>query len=473
MRLALQATQSLAQVQQQQEPPMQIGIGAAVQPTGTLPGDPAIQLVQVAEGLVDPVNVAAPNDGSGRIFIVERVGTIRIVENDQLLDEPFLDISEVVKTDFLEQGLLGLAFHPDYAQNGRFFVNYTDWRTNGDTHVVEFSVSDDNPNQANPDSARVLLTYDQPFVNHNGGTIKFGPDGYLYIAAGDGGMAGDPYRTAQDLSSPLGKLLRIDVDVEEHQGYGIPEDNPFAGRVLYSPQANQMAQDGSYAPDARPEIWAYGLRNPWQFSFDRETGDLYIADVGQNSWEEINFQPADSMGGVNYGWPVLEASHCYPPDTDCQPFGVLPVAEYPIPSEGCSITGIGVYRGEDFPSLDGIYFASDFCSGRVWGLTQGENGAWHFARLLDVPLRATGAGEDEAGNLYLAVCNCTFGRDYDPYANPGGTVWRIVAADQVPEGAVTPETGAEPTDEPAAEEETEGEGAAEEEPTEGETEDND
>jgi hypothetical protein len=258
---------------------------------------------------------------------------------------------------------------------------------------------------------------------------------------GDGGMAGDPYKNAQDLSNLLGKLLRIDVDVENGQGYAIPDDNPFAGEVIYSSQANNLAQDGSYIPDARPEIFVYGLRNPWEFSFDRQTGDLYIADVGQNAWEEINMVTAESAPGANFGWPLLEGSHCYWPDAECTAFGVLPVAEYANESDiGCSITGIGTYRGDEFAGLDGIYFASDFCSGIVWGLMQGEDGAWHFSELLNTSLLVTGAGEDEAGNLYVAACNCQFGRNYDPYADPGGTVWRLVAADAVPEGAETAPT---------------------------------
>lgn len=434
------------------------GIGSAVQPEGTLPGDPQIELVPVAEGLIDPVNVAAPNDGSGRIFIVERVGTILIVEDGQLLDEPFLDISNDMKIDFLEQGLLGLAFHPDYAENGRFFVNYTDYRTNGTTFVVEFTVSDDDPNVADVDSARVILTIDQPYINHNGGTLRFGPDGYLYIASGDGGMAGDPHRQSQDLSTLLGAILRIDVDVNSHLqgGYGIPEDNPFMGQVLFSSQANSLAQDGSYIPNARPEIWAYGLRNPWQFSFDGQTGDLYIADVGQREWEEINFEPADSEGGVNYGWPILEGSYCYPPDADCAPFGVLPVAEYSNSSEfGCSITGVGVYRGEASPSLDGIYFASDYCSGIFYGLTRDDNEEWHFAQLLDTDLRIAGAGEGEDGELYVAACACQFGRAYDPYDDPAGTVWRIAAADAVAPDEETIDEEAEPVATPEPEEEPE------------------
>jgi glucose/arabinose dehydrogenase/predicted lipoprotein with Yx(FWY)xxD motif len=412
------------------------GLGSAVQPEGTLPGEPSIQLVKVADGLIDPVNVAAPADGSNRIFIVERTGTIRILQDGELLDEPFLDISDTVRTGFLEQGLLGLAFHPNYSENGRFFVYYIDYRTNGDSVLAEFQVSDGDANVADPESARVLLTHDQPFINHNGGNLTFGPDGYLYLSLGDGGLAGDPYRNAQDLSNILGSIIRIDVDADVRRGYAIPEDNPFSGMVLYSPTANNEAQDGGYIPDAAPEIWVYGLRNPWEFSFDRETGDLYIADVGQNEWEEINFVAAGEQGGQNFGWPDLEASHCYV-DENCTPTGVLPVAEYANPEPGCSITGIGVYRGGQSTTLDGIYFSSDFCSGKVWGLTRNDQNEWLFAELLDTELLVTGAGEGEDGELYVAACNCQFGRNYDPFANPGGTLWRIVQSDQVPEGAET------------------------------------
>ncbi len=435
---------------------------AAPAAEGTLPGNPSITLVKVAEGLADPVNVASAPDGSGRVFVIERIGRIRIIQDGQLLPEPFLDIQPIVKIDFLEQGLLGLAFHPNYAENGRFFVYYIDWRTNGDSVLAEFAVSDD-PNVADPDSARVLFTHDQPFVNHNGGTIQFGPDGYLYIAMGDGGLAGDPYRNAQDLSNFLGKILRIDVDVEEgsYHPYDIPADNPFQGKVLSGPAAREASGDGSYQPDARAEIWAYGLRNPWQFSFDSLTGDLYIADVGQGMWEEVNVQEADAGGGQNYGWPTMEGSHCYPEDSGCSPLGVLPVAEYSHEDGSCSITGVGSYRGTVSPSLDGIYFYSDYCSGKFWGLVRDEGMAPVTAELLDTELLITGAGADEAGELYVTSCTCDFARDYNPFENQTGIVWRLVATDQVPEGAetvadapvgeATPEPAAEATPEPAAE----------------------
>jgi glucose/arabinose dehydrogenase len=393
-----------------------------------LPGIPTLQLVQVASGLADPVQVAAPQDGSGRLFIVERVGRIRIVQNGELLATPFLDLSALVQDDALEQGLLGLAFHPHYAENGRFFVYYTDWRTNGDSFVVEYQVSED-PNRADPASGKVLLTQDQPFVNNNGGTLQFGPDGYLYIAMGDGGLAGDPYGNAQNRSSLLGKLLRIDVDGVAGQVYRIPADNPFPGQVLESTAAMEAAQNGTYLPNARPEIWAYGLRNPWQFSFDPASGDLYIPDMGQNQWEEINVQLAGAAGGSNYGWPQMEGSHCYPAGSACGLSGVPPVAEYEHGEEHCGLIGIGVYRGQASPSLAAIYFSADHCSGTFWGLIRNPVGGWLFAQLGDTELQVSGAGRDQAGELYVTACSCASDRGYDPQANPGGSVWRLVAAD--------------------------------------------
>jgi glucose/arabinose dehydrogenase len=415
-------------------PAPDLNVTAPAQPGGTLPGNPEIQLVKVADGLADPVNVAAPNDDSGRVFVVERVGRLRIIDADgNLLPEPFLDLTELVQNDYLEQGLLGLAFHPDYATNGRFFVHFTDYHTNGDNFIMEFTVSDDDPNVANREGGRLLMAVDQPYVNHNGGTIHFGPDGYLYIGIGDGGLGGDPYDTAQDRSLLLGKLLRIDVDPEGGLAYGIPADNPYSqARVVQSNSITDVIGE--------TEIWAYGLRNPWQFNFDPATGDLYIADVGQVTWEEINFQSANSPGGQNYGWDFQESAHCYPAAVEQCPrtqLGTLPVAEYKHGEDGCSITGIGVYRGEEFPSLDGIYFNSDWCTGRIWGLTRDDDGIWMFQQLLDTGLLVTGSGTDDVGNLYATACECEFSRQYDPFENPRGTVWRIVAADQVPEGAET------------------------------------
>jgi glucose/arabinose dehydrogenase len=414
-----------------------------VEPGGDLPGDPSVQLVKVADGFIDPINVQTANDGSGRIFVIERTGTIRIIDKDgKVLDEPFLDISDEVKIDFLEQGLLGVAFHPDYKNNGRFFVYYSDYLTNGDHFLVEYHVSKDDPNKADPDSGKVLLTVDDPYVNHNSGTMHFGADGYLYFTIGDGGLAGDPYDNAQDLNSLHGKILRIDVDTDGTRPYNIPADNPYApGGVEQSSVANDAAQTNAYHPDAAPEIWAYGLRNPWQFSFDSETGDMYIADVGQVFWEEINFVPADQVknGGMNFGWDPMEASHCYPPDESesCAKVGEMPVAEFQHGDNGCSITGIGVYRGDTSPDLDGIYFSSDFCSGKVWGLERDDSGAWQFQELLDTDLAVTGAGPGEDGELYATSCTCQFGRDYNPFDNPTGVVWKLVQTDQVPDGAET------------------------------------
>jgi glucose/arabinose dehydrogenase/plastocyanin len=443
---------------------------AVARPGGTLPGNVAIQLVKVVGGLVDPVNLANAGDGSGRLFVVQRTGQILIIDQDgTLLEEPFLDISALVKIDHQEQGLLGLAFHPDYANNGLFYIYYSDFRTNGDHFLVERKVSADDPNKADPDYARVLLSEEDPFTNHNGGTLHFGPDGYLYLSIGDGGSAGDPYDNAQDLSTVLGKILRIDVNVQGGEPYAIPADNPFAGGgIIAEPAAGQLAQTGDYRPDARREIWAYGLRNPWQFAFDRATGDLYVADVGQNRWEEVNFQPAGDPGGQNYGWDRLESAHCYPPAafappgtpvpvdeaTTCDPVGVPPVAEYNHDDGSCSITGLGVYRGTTSPSLDGIYFNADYCTGKFWGLQRDEAGQWVYQELLRTTLRPTGAGQDEAGELYVTSCaTCgSGGRRYDPYADPQGEVWRLVAADQVPQGAeVAPTPAPEGTTPEAAE----------------------
>jgi len=337
--------QDASPLPQSTTPPAQVG--------GTLPGDPAIQLVQVATGLVDPINVA--DDGSGRVFVVERVGRIRIVDTDgTLLEQPFLDIQGSVKTDFLEQGLLGMAFPPDYADSGYFYVYYSDYSTNGNLRLVRYHVSDD-PNVADDDSATLMVEWQaDPYINHNGGTVRFGPDGMLYWSTGDGGLAGDPYDNAQNRRNPYGKIHRIQPTPEGDTPFVIPADNPFAetGEVQLNPP-----DPAAYHPGADRTIWAYGFRNPWQFSFDSKTGDLYIADVGQNTWEEIDFQAAGSPGGQNYGWDFLEASHCYPETvTECprQQVGVLPVAEYDHASGDCSITGLGVSRSADAPTLDGI-----------------------------------------------------------------------------------------------------------------------
>ncbi|HEX7023137.1 MAG TPA: PQQ-dependent sugar dehydrogenase [Trueperaceae bacterium] len=350
-----------------------------------------IGLDEVASGLERPISMTHAGDGTGRLFVVEQTGRIRVIQDGRLLREPFLDLRSIVSCCG-EQGLLGLAFHPDYEQNGRFFVDYTD--ATGNTVVAEYHVSED-ADRAAPDSGRGLLQVEQPYDNHNGGQLAFGPDGYLYISLGDGGSGGDPHGNGQNLGTLLGKILRIDVD--EGDPYAIPDDNPFA-----------------HQSGARPEIWAYGLRNPWRFSFDRQTGDLWIADVGQSQWEEVNLQPAGSQGGENYGWNVMEGAHCYQPDEGCDESGkVLPLLEYSH-DEGCSITGGYRYRGETQPGLRGVYLFSDYCSGTIWGARQDEKGAWRSEVLLEPGFGITTFGEDEAGELYVA--------DYGD-----GTIYRVVA----------------------------------------------
>ena len=448
------------------------------QPGGDLPGDPQIQLVRVGGEFAEPVNVVAPNDGSGRLFVLERGGTIQIVDaNGEKLPEPFLDWTGQTMAAFLEQGMLGMAFHPNFAENGIFYINYTDLLRSGDVLTLQMRVSAANPNKADPESAEVISFRAQPYPNHIGGDIVFGPDGCLYIGHGDGGLEGDPLDAGQDLSTHLGKILRIDVNPAlglppcgkgggaaggdeaaagdqgpepiTHtvssssagaeligEGYAIPADNPFTtGDEILNLFGLEEEDFARYHPVAKPEIWAFGIRNPWQFSFDRETGDLWIGDVGQNFWEEIDFEPASSEGGFNYGWKFLQGSHCFPNvlEPDCPKVGVLPVAEYPHdPSGGSTVIGGHVYRGEEFPALEGIYFVSDYVSGRVWGIAPGEDGTWQMEELLNTGLFVTGSGEDEAGNIYFTSCECGYGQ---LAPNPVGALWRVVAADAVPDGA--------------------------------------
>jgi len=301
--------------------------------------DFGLALERVVDGLDAPVLVtSAPGDS--RLFVVERPGRIRIVAGGSVLARPFVDITALT-TSGGERGLLGLAFHPGYATNGRLYVNHTDLE--GDTRVVELTATD--PDRADPSSLRTVLEVAQPFSNHNGGHLAFGPDGMLYIGLGDGGSGGDPQGNGQRPSTLLGSMLRVDVDGAG--SYEVPQDNPFLGD-----------------PSAAPETWAFGLRNPWRFSFDRVKGDLYIADVGQNAREEISFQPSASGGGQNYGWNVLEGSSCFA-TAPCDPTGTtLPVHEY-THADGCSVTGGYVYRGAAVPSMAGRYVFSDFCGGWI------------------------------------------------------------------------------------------------------------
>lgn len=342
---------------------------------------PPVELELVVGGLSAPVYLTGAGDGSGRLFLVEQPGRIRVYDPEQGILSTFLDLRPRVRSGG-ERGLLSVAFHPRYRENGRFFVNYTR-EPDGATVVAEYRVSPGDPNRADPQSERVLLTIEQPFPNHNGGQLQFGPDGRLYVGMGDGGSAGDPLGHGQDLSTLLGALLRLDVDSREP--YAIPEDNPFVGRA-----------------GARPEIWAYGLRNPWRFSFDRCDGRLFLADVGQDRWEEVDL----IRKGGNYGWNVMEGAHCFQPPVGCRTEGLeLPIAEYDH-SWGCSITGGYVYRGTRLPGLLGRYLFGDFCSGRIWTLTPLVPDAqsaseWQMDELLDTTLNISSFGEDEAGELYV------------------------------------------------------------------------
>lgn len=341
---------------------------------------PELVITRHAGQLSAPVGITHAADGSGRIFVVEQQGRIRIVRNGVTQTLPFLNISTRVLFGG-ERGLLSVAFPPQYAEKGHFYVNYTR-QPDGATVVARYRVSPD-PDVADPSSGEVILVIPQPFENHNGGQLAFGPDGFLYIGMGDGGSGGDPLNNGQDPSTLLGKMLRIDVE-SGAPPYEVPSSNPFVGSFPF-----------------RPEIWALGLRNPWRFSFDRLTGDLYIADVGQNRFEEVNVQPVSSGGGENYGWRIMEGRECFNPSACSSQSLTLPVAVYPHLEGDCSVTGGMVSRGVEYPGMGGIYFYGDFCSGRIRGLT--HNGvSWDSTVVLDTALMISSFGEDEAGALYLS-----------------------------------------------------------------------
>lgn len=350
--------------------------------------------------VIAPVHITNAGDNSDRLFVVEQPGKIKIFKNGSLLQTPFLDITSKVLYSG-EQGLLSLVFPPAYEDKGYFYVYYTN--KNGDNQVSKFKLSED-PDIADPTSEILIIYIEHPFgINHNGGQLAFGPDGYMYISIGDGGGIGDPYDQGQDPGTILGTILRIDVEFE-----GItPSEAPYRAHlpIIYGsavPKNNYLIPpDNPYVgvPGYRPEIWAYGLRNPWRFSFDRDTGDLYIADVGQGDYEEINYQLSSSPGGENYGWSIMEGKHCYS-DPSCDQTGlVLPVAEYDH-SLGCSISGGFVYRGADNPTMTGFYYFGDWCNGDIWGLKE-DNGVWSIQKLLDTPEAITSFGEDEQGELYF------------------------------------------------------------------------
>ena len=364
---------------------------------------PQLEAKLIGHGLNEPLYITNYPNNTDKLLVLEQEGIIQILEKDTLSKIPFLNISDRVHQPLYpadEMGMLGLAFDPNFNKNGNFYVNYVD--RNGFTIISRFKVEE---NSGNKNSEQILIKLKQPYPNHNGGFIEFGPDGYLYIGVGDGGSAGDPQNRAQDLSNLFGTILRIDVS--NHEDYKIPQDNPFYNKNKF-----------------KPEIWHYGLRNPWRFSFDKETGDMYIGDVGQNNWEEIDFQPVNSKGGLNFGWKILEGTHCYPKDDgNCLKEGMTPpLFEYPNDAnylktiigikqkrmQGCSVTGGYVYRGKNKPELYGRYFFGDYCTGKVWSL-KNINGELeiidHTQELLEKMDKSqfylSSFGEDEDGELYL------------------------------------------------------------------------
>ena len=351
---------------------------------------PALTFEPVFDGLSNPVDYIDATDGSGRFFIVEQGGRILISVGGELLDTPLLDLSDMISTGS-EQGLLGLALDPGFGDNGRVFVSYTD--TDGNSQIVRYTVDATDANRLDPASATTILSLDQPYPNHNGGNIIFGPDGYLYLGFGDGGGQGDPNRRAQDPGVLYAKILRIDVSGDQ-EPYGIPADNPFV-------------DDPGFAP----ETFAWGFRNPWRFTFDRETGDLWIGDVGQNKIEEIDLIPAGTSG-QNFGWPIMEGTECYGADTCDQSGLTAPVDQY-THDYGCSVTGGYVYRGSALPDLVGAYLFADYCSRSLWGLLPNNDGTWTATESIETNLNISSFAQDASGELYLLDLN--------------GGIYRIVA----------------------------------------------
>lgn len=345
-----------------------------------LPDPSGYSWQEVVGGLDQPEGLTNAGDGSGRLFIVEQGGKILILKDGALLPTPFLDLTQ--KVDCCgERGLLGLVFHPKYSENGFFYVDYTERAGNKlYTVIARYSVSANDPNQADPNSELRMQHIEQPYQNHKGGQLAFGPDGYLYIGMGDGGSQGDPEGNGQSLQTLLGKILRIDVDHDEP--YAVPSDNPFV--------------DGG----GLREIWAYGLRNPWRFSFDQRNGDMYIGDVGQDEWEEINYLPAGSPGGSNFGWNYFEGSHSYRGSPPADMKFVMPVAEYNH-ALGDAVIGGYVYRGANLPGWQGVYLYGDYGSGIVWGLLHRVDGSWQNAEMFDTGRQISSFGVDEIGEIYL------------------------------------------------------------------------
>jgi len=368
---------------------------------------PSLSSIEIADGFKKPLFITSYPTDSNLLYVVEQAGRIIVIENGEKLKRPFLDIKKQVVNPSRpgdERGLLGFAFHPNHTKNGKFYINYMN--NDGYTVVSEFTVK--NKQRANHSSERILFDLKQPFSNHNGGHMAFGPDGYLYISIGDGGKSGDPNNAGQDLNTIFGKVIRIDVN---QTPYGIPKSNPYYG------QENK-----------RGEIWAWGLRNVWRFSFDRKNGDIFYGDVGQNKWEEINYEPAKSKGGVNYGWRIMEARHCYNPEDNCNESGLTqPILEYPNDAnymrtltgmdqpdvDGCSVTGGYVYRGKKIKGLQGTYLFGDYCSGNVWSFKVENGKAVEFQNRTEEINLAEGEftnyissfGEDADGELYIIDYN--------------------------------------------------------------------
>jgi len=366
-----------------QEPTQTIEITKEVQQTSVtvFPDPTSYQWLEVASGFTKPLGMTSYDNGNLLIYILEQDGLIRVIEDGVVLPEPFLDIKNKTTTRGSEQGLLGIALSPDYESTGIFYLNYSG--PGGDTVIARY-VANEDKRSADPQSEQIILTYKQPYSNHNGGNLVFGPDGFLYIGLGDGGSGGDPELRAQNPDTLLGKMLRIAV--QDQEIYAIPFDNPYQ------------------AGGGRAEIWAIGLRNPWRYSFDRLTGDLWIADVGQGEWEEINFTPANSKPGLNFGWSFLEGTHHFKGEPDNPSELVDPIFEYDH-SMGCSVTGGYVYRGEKLPEWYGVYLFGDFCSGKIWGILPDGEGDWIVNSLFDSGVNISSFGEDVFGDIYMISHN--------------------------------------------------------------------